>query len=181
MNIGKDLVAASATPLVLAILAEGDSYGYAIIRRVGELSGGELRWTDGMLYPVLHRLERFGYVEARWAIAETGRRRRYYRITAAGREQLASQQRQWRVVRAALEDIGLKRVPATVGWDGAPASRPFCDQGSVFDSRHAAGSLDGRREVRYRGWFRATARCRPGDRRSDRAMPVWRAALLASV
>ena len=56
MDIGKDLVAASATPLVLAILAEGDSYGYAIIKRVAELSGGHLQWTDGMLYPVLHRL-----------------------------------------------------------------------------------------------------------------------------
>ncbi len=63
MNIGKDLVAASATPLVLSILSEGESYGYAIIKRVDELSGGELQWTDGMLYPVLHRLERNGYVE----------------------------------------------------------------------------------------------------------------------
>src|SRR5262245_18463548 len=62
MDLGKDLVAASATPLVLAILAEGDSYGYAIIKRVAELSGGHLQWTDGMLYPVLHRLERQGLV-----------------------------------------------------------------------------------------------------------------------
>jgi len=51
MNIGKDLVAASATPLVLSILNDGESYGYAIIKRVDELSGGELQWTDGMLYP----------------------------------------------------------------------------------------------------------------------------------
>ena len=57
MRIDKDLVAASATPLVLAILAEGESYGYAILKRVRELSGGELEWTDGMLYPLLHRLE----------------------------------------------------------------------------------------------------------------------------
>ena len=56
MRIDKDLVAASATPLVLAILAEGESYGYAILKRVRELSGGELEWTDGMLYPLLHRL-----------------------------------------------------------------------------------------------------------------------------
>ena len=58
MDLSKDLVAASATPLVLAILAEGDNYGYAIIKRVTELSGGHLLWTDGMLYPVLHRLDR---------------------------------------------------------------------------------------------------------------------------
>ena len=60
MDIDKDLVAASATPLVLSILSEGENYGYAIIKRVSELSGGELQWTDGMLYPLLHRLERHG-------------------------------------------------------------------------------------------------------------------------
>ena len=73
MDIGKDLVAASATPLVLAILSEGESYGYAIIKRVDELSGGRLQWTDGMLYPVLHRLERNGLVEATWGRSESGR------------------------------------------------------------------------------------------------------------
>jgi len=105
MDIGKDLVAASATPLVLAILSEGESYGYAIIKRVGELSGGELQWTDGMLYPLLHRLERKGYVKAVWAQSETGRRRKYYRLTDAGAEQLASQRRQWQVVDSALRGI----------------------------------------------------------------------------
>src|SRR4051812_20723391 len=81
MDMGKDLVAASATPLVLAILAEGESYGYAIIKRVAELSGGHLEWTDGMLYLVLHRLERQGHVAAKWSASENGRRRKYYRIT----------------------------------------------------------------------------------------------------
>jgi DNA-binding PadR family transcriptional regulator len=107
MDIGKDLVAASATPLVLAILSEGESYGYAIIKRVGELSRGELQWTDGMLYPLLHRLERKGYVKAVWGRSETGRRRKYYRLTDAGVEQLASQRRQWQVVDSALRDIWL--------------------------------------------------------------------------
>ncbi len=103
MDIGKDLVAASATPLVLAILSEGESYGYAIIKRVGELSGGELRWTDGMLYPVLHRLEHNGLVKAGWGRSESGRRRKYYRLTARGFEELANQQRQWRVVNETLK------------------------------------------------------------------------------
>jgi DNA-binding PadR family transcriptional regulator len=102
VNIGKDLVAASATPLVLAILSEGESYGYAIIKRVDELSAGRLQWTDGMLYPVLHRLERNGFVEATWGTSETGRRRKYYRLTDAGSDELAAQRRQWRVVNAAL-------------------------------------------------------------------------------
>jgi DNA-binding PadR family transcriptional regulator len=102
MAVGKDLVAASATPLVLAILSEGESYGYAIIKRVDELSGGELQWTDGMLYPVLHRLERNGLVKASWGRAESGRRRKYYRLTNRGSEELANQQRQWQVVNEAL-------------------------------------------------------------------------------
>ena len=105
MDMGKDLVAASATPLLLAILAEGDSYGYAIIKRVAELSGGHLQWTDGMLYPVLHRLERLGHIEARWEVAESGRRRKYYRITSGGRKQLAEERRQWEAVDATLRGI----------------------------------------------------------------------------
>ena len=102
MNVGKDLVAASATPLVLAILSEGESYGYAIIKRVDELSGGALQWTDGMLYPVLHRLERNGFVKAHWGRSESGRRRKYYRLTDLGSEELSNQRRQWRVVNDAL-------------------------------------------------------------------------------
>ena len=105
MNIDKDLVAASAAPLVLAILSQDESYGYAIRKRVGELSGGELEWTDGMLYPVLHRLERNGYVEARWGASETGRRRKYYRLTKLGADELERQQQQWRLVDAALRSI----------------------------------------------------------------------------
>src|SRR5215475_8904358 len=105
MQINKDLIAASSTPMVLAILAEADSYGYAIIQRVRELSGGHLEWTDGMLYPVLHRLERLGHVKARWEVAESGRRRKYYRITPQGRKQLSDQRRQWQTVDAALRDI----------------------------------------------------------------------------
>jgi DNA-binding PadR family transcriptional regulator len=114
MDIGKDLVAASATPLVLAILSEGESYGYAIIKRVGELSRGELQWTDGMLYPLLHRLEHKGYVKAVWRRSETGRRRKYYRLTGAGVEQLASQRRQWQVVDSALRGIWFTAADAAL-------------------------------------------------------------------
>ncbi|HEY0591595.1 MAG TPA: helix-turn-helix transcriptional regulator [Thermoanaerobaculia bacterium] len=105
MEINKDLIAASSTPIVLSILAEGDSYGYAILQRVRELSGGRLTWTDGMLYPVLHRLERLGHVEARWEVAESGRRRKYYRITPRGRDQLAEERRQWQAVNDTLHGI----------------------------------------------------------------------------
>ena len=105
MHINKDLVAASATPLVLAILAEGESYGYAILKRVRELSGGELEWTDGMLYPLLHRLRRLGFVTTEWRAPAEGRRRRYYAITDRGRAAVAEQQQQWVTVTRALNDL----------------------------------------------------------------------------
>src|ERR671910_2285191 len=105
MQIDKDLVAASATPLVLAILAKGESYGYAILKRVRELSSGELEWTDGMLYPLLHRLERLGYVKTDWRTPPEGRRRKYYAITDDGRRALADQQRQWSAVSRALNNV----------------------------------------------------------------------------
>ncbi len=103
--ISKDLVAASATPLVLSILAKGESYGYAVIQRVRELSGGRMEWTDGMLYPVLHRLQRQGLVRARWRVADTGRKRKYYELTKRGAETLRQSQDQWKVVHSTLSKI----------------------------------------------------------------------------
>ena len=105
MFIDKDLVAASATPLVLGILADGDSYGYAILKRVRELSGDRMQWTDGMLYPLLHRLERSGMVSASWGSSDSGRRRKHYSITTAGRTALTERRSQWDVVAAALDQV----------------------------------------------------------------------------
>jgi len=116
MKVAKDLVAASATPMVLGILAEGDSYGYAILRRINELSGGELDWTEGLLYPLLHRLERLGHVESSWQSVSGERRRKYYRITDKGLAELAEQRRQWNTVVDALKEIWLglgSRAPLT--------------------------------------------------------------------
>jgi PadR family transcriptional regulator, regulatory protein PadR len=105
MQIDKDLVAASATPLVLGILAEGENYGYGILKRVRELSDGQLEWTDGMLYPLLHRLHRLGYVTTEWRTPPEGRRRRYYAITDDGRAALTEHQRQWATVARTLGDL----------------------------------------------------------------------------
>ena len=112
MQIDKDLVAASATPLVLAILAEGESYGYAILKRVRELSNGQLEWTDGMLYPLLHRLHRLGLVTTEWQTPPEGRRRKYYALTDEGHAALAVHKRQWAAVMRALGDVwGRADVP----------------------------------------------------------------------
>lgn len=102
MNISKDLVAASATPLILSILKEKESYGYAIIKRVKEISGDEIQWSEGMLYPVLHRLEKQNWIESYWEESETGRQRKYYRIREEGIRELEEQKKQWEMVHAAL-------------------------------------------------------------------------------
>ena len=112
MDLGKDLVAASSTPLVLAILSEGDSYGYAIIKRVKELSDGHLLWTDGMLYPVLHRLERQGLVASKWGESESGRRRKYYRLTKEGRAELEAERKRWQIVDDTLRSLWMMACPA---------------------------------------------------------------------
>src|SRR6201992_806368 len=111
MYISKDLVAAGATPLVLSILATGDSYGYAILKQVSEVSGGRLVWTEGLLYPLLHRLERSGHLEPVWGDSPEGRRRKYYRITDQGRAELVDQRRQWDAVVDTLRDAW-HRMPA---------------------------------------------------------------------
>lgn len=90
-----ELTAAAATPLVLAILSEGESYGYAILKRVRELSGGEREWSDAVVYPLFHRLRRLGYLTAEWRTVGEGRRRRYYAITDDGRAALGKRQRRW--------------------------------------------------------------------------------------
>jgi PadR family transcriptional regulator, regulatory protein PadR len=105
MKLEKEFVAASSVPLVLSILTEGDSYGYAIIQRVKELSGGQINWTDGMLYPVLHWLEDKGMVSSRWVDSETGRRRKYYSLKSGGRKALRQQQEQWTLLNSVLTQL----------------------------------------------------------------------------
>jgi len=101
----KTLVAASSKPLILSILSHGESYGYEIIKNVEKLSGGELEWTDAMLYPVLHRMEGDGFIRSKWVIADNGRRRKYYELTALGQEELEAEKSQWLNVHNALKKL----------------------------------------------------------------------------
>lgn len=100
--VPKELIAASTRPLVLSVLARGDDYGYAIIQRVRKLSGGELEWSEGMLYPVLHRLEKEKLIQSQWRTGESGRRRKYYRLTAGGRKAMQTEKTQWMTVHQTL-------------------------------------------------------------------------------
>ncbi len=103
--VKKELVAASTVPLVLSVLHEGESYGYALIQRVAELSGGRLEWTEGMLYPVLHWMEREGLVTSEWKEADTGRKRKYYRISNTGHKALKAEKEQWKAVYNMLTSL----------------------------------------------------------------------------
>jgi PadR family transcriptional regulator, regulatory protein PadR len=98
----KELVAASTVPLVLSVLTEGENYGYALIQRVRELSGGKIEWTEGMLYPVLHWMEKEKLIEAEWRESETGRKRKYYRLRREGRKALQEEKQQWLTVHETL-------------------------------------------------------------------------------
>lgn len=103
--LSKELVAASTVPLVLSVLVEGESYGYALIRRVRELSAGRIEWTDGMLYPVLHWMEDEKMIESEWREAEGERRRKYYRLRKEGRTALSKEKEQWLTVHSTLTKL----------------------------------------------------------------------------
>ena len=103
--IDKELIAATSRALVLSILTEEDSYGYSIIQRVGELTNDEFVWTDSMLYPVLHRLEKQGSTKSYWKPSPTGRKRKYYTLTDAGREELEDKKRQWSIAVEAFSSL----------------------------------------------------------------------------
>ena len=96
--ISKALVAASTKPLLLSILLDGETYGYRIIKQMKFLSGGHLEWSFGMLYPVLHRLEKDGFIASKWKASENGRLRKYYQITDHGRLELEREKLQWLTV-----------------------------------------------------------------------------------
>ncbi|HYE30920.1 MAG TPA: helix-turn-helix transcriptional regulator [Methylomirabilota bacterium] len=110
--LSRELVAASSKPLVLSILARGENYGYAIMQEVKALSAEKIEWTEGMLYPVLHRLERDGLISSRWGTADNGRERKFYNLTDKGRAGLRKERYEWLVVHQTLQRL----------WKTAPAS-----------------------------------------------------------
>lgn len=103
--VSKALIAASTKPIILSILLNGKNYGYQIIQRVKKISGGTLEWSDGMLYPVLHRLEKDGFISSQWIRSEEGRYRKYYSLTDLGKEELEAEKRQWLSVHSALAEL----------------------------------------------------------------------------
>lgn len=101
----KALIAASLKPYILSILADGDSYGYAIIQRVKDLTDGEMRWTTSTLYPVLHSLENQGFLQSYWQTVEAAPRRKYYQLTTKGEKALMAERQQWLTVHRGLVQL----------------------------------------------------------------------------
>lgn len=108
MQLSRELIAASTIPLVLSILQQGDGYGYALIKEVRELSGDRITWSDGMLYPVLRRMESQDMISSYWKRADSGRKRRYYKLEAAGGEELQRLRGQWELVGDVLQKLWRK-------------------------------------------------------------------------
>ena len=97
------LVAASAKPIVLSLLLSGESYGYQILQRVLRVSGGSMKWSSAMLYPVLRRMEKEGLIRSEWRVSAENRMRKYYRLTDLGRKELETEKARWLSIQNALK------------------------------------------------------------------------------
>ena len=96
----------SAELAVLAVLEGGPLHGYEIARQIGDASDGVLRFTLASLYPLLYRMEKRGWTTASWETTASGVKRRCYRLTPAGKKQLAQTRREWHLFFRALDRVG---------------------------------------------------------------------------
>lgn len=103
MGKPSDLLQGTLDLLILKTLMLEPRHGWAIAKRIGQLSGEVLQVQQGSLYPALHRLEQQGWVRARWGESETGREAKFYTLTAAGRKQLEKETENWRRLSAAVQ------------------------------------------------------------------------------
>ena len=104
-GIERELKRGSLELIVLHLLEAGEAYGYEIVTKLTTQSNGALGVTDGTLYPVLYRLERSGFVAVRWDTPERGVPRKYYRLTVAGREELARLKSEWNAFATAMAKL----------------------------------------------------------------------------
>lgn len=99
-SISKELLGASAIPIILSVLKNGDSYGYEIVQRVKELTNGEIKWQEPSIYPVLKKLESSGMIKSYWKVQQGERPRKYYSILSEGKVQLEQNMQEWQLVHS---------------------------------------------------------------------------------
>jgi transcriptional regulator len=97
-----DLLQGTLDLLILRTLETGSRHGWDIAERIEQISENVLQVNQGSLYPALHRLEHQGWIRAEWGVSELGRRARFYKLTPAGRKQLALESENWERITAAI-------------------------------------------------------------------------------
>jgi len=102
MPVSQELIKGTVIPVVLSLLRERARYGYEMVQLVNARTNGALRWSEGTLYPVLHKLESDGLLSAEWRDGDGSRRRRYYALTSAGRRELKKRSAEWKSFAAAV-------------------------------------------------------------------------------
>jgi PadR family transcriptional regulator PadR len=100
-----DFLQGTLDMLILKTLAAGPLHGYAVLRRIQQLSDDTLRVEEGSLYPSLHRMERRGWIQSKWAPSENNRRAKYYSLTRLGRKQLEVEALSWATLSTAVSKI----------------------------------------------------------------------------
>ena len=105
MNLRKQTLDGNMETLLLAVLHDGPSYGYQIVRDLNDQAQGLLELGEGTVYPVLHRLEGRGLIAAAWREGDNGRKRKYYRITPKGRTAQQENLRQWQGLSRLMQGV----------------------------------------------------------------------------
>jgi DNA-binding PadR family transcriptional regulator len=104
-GITNELIGASSSSMVLAILKQGDSYGYSIVQRMKELTEGKLKWQEATIYPVLKQMESKGYITSYWMVQEGERARKYYKILESGIIKLRENKKEWDLAQLMFRKI----------------------------------------------------------------------------
>jgi len=107
MTVHTELIRGAGPVAVMQLLAGREMYGYELVGALDEQTSGVLAMGQSTLYPMLYHLEAKGLIRGRWRRSESGRRRKYYGITAAGEAMLQQQREEWRDLFDAMRDIGL--------------------------------------------------------------------------
>ena len=99
-SISKELIGASAAPIILSVLKNGDNYGYEIVLKVKQLTNDEIRWKEASIYPVLKKLESRGLIRSYWEKADNDRHRKYYTILPEGKKQFEHNMHEWELIHS---------------------------------------------------------------------------------
>jgi PadR family transcriptional regulator PadR len=112
MRIERELMRGAGPAAVLRLLQRSEMYGYELVEALSRTSNGVLAMGQSTLYPLLYNLEAKGLIKARWREADSGRQRKYYRLTGKGERRLAADARQWQSLAAAMHALGVMDQPS---------------------------------------------------------------------